>query len=243
MFKNARASFKHYLDTRYPDWDITIALRYLPIVDDLKRRKRGETILEVGSEIQGITPYLRAKVTGLDQGFDYSRRNKWLTPVEGSADALPFPDRSFTYLLSVDMLEHLPGKIRPQTIKEMLRVADKRIYLSFPCGKHSESVDQELDSYFFDRNGYHFPYLEEHVKNGLPPCDLVTKLVQADPDWELEIRGNTNSYLWKFLLKLGLSNTQWKTSLYRRLLFLLPILKYYNFSPTYRQLYIITRKS
>lgn len=242
MFKTVRQKLKNALDNRYPGWDLTIALRYLPIVDLIKaNHRKGDKILEVGSEIQGITPYLQLPVTGVDLGFDYARRNKWLTPVEGSAAKLPFPDQSFDYCLSVDMLEHLPKDIRKKAVEEMLRVTRKRIYLSFPCGPESEGVDKELDEYFYRRNGHHYDYLAEHVELGLPPCELVPKLIADNPDWSLEVRGNTSLWLWSLLLKMGLSNTQWQTSLYRRLLFLLPILKYLNFSPAYRQLYIITR--
>lgn len=244
MLHFARTKLKAFLDRRYPEWDLSIALRYLPIVKELRALKQiGETILEVGSEIEGITPYLQDYVTGVDLGFDYSRRNRFLKPVKGSVTKLPFPARSFDYVLSVDMLEHLAERDRPLAIKELLRVADKKIYLSFPCGKRSERIDRQLDEYFFRRNGRHFSYLQEHVKNGLPSCDFVPKILENNPAWDLQTSGNTNLMLWTFLLKLGLSNTPWKTSLYRRLLFLLPLLKHFNCPPTYRRLYILSRKA
>lgn len=242
MFNTVRAKLKHHLDTRYPAWDLSIALRYLPIVDDLKQiQQKNESILEVGSEIEGITPYLQQPVTGVDLGFDYSRANQWLTPVKGSATKLPFQNRSFDYVLSVDMLEHLLPTQREQAIKEMLRVADKKVYLAFPCGSASAAVDRELDRYFFNKNGQHFDYLAEHVKLGLPPCDLVPQLARRYPDWQLTVHGNTSLWLWRLMLKLGLSNEIIKTSLYRRLLFLLPLLKHCHLSPTYRRLYIFTK--
>ena len=43
------------------------------------------------------------------------------------------------------------------------------------------------------------------------------------------------------LLKFGLSGEKFKSSLYRRLLLLLPILKYFNFGSTYRKLFILKK--
>lgn len=235
---------KAYLDHRYQDWDLSIALRYLPIVDDLKKRLTSQDqVLEVGSEITGITPYLKRKITGVDQGFDYSRKNRYLTPVVGSATKLPFRDQSFDYVLSVDVLEHIPAKLREKAISEMLRVGKKRVYLTFPCGHKSEQVDRLLDEYFLARNGYHYTYLEEHVTLGLPPVDLVPKVARKHPEYRCQVYPNTSLFLWEFMLKFGLSNTPWKTSLYRRLLLLTPLLKHLNFPPTYRLLYVLTRES
>ncbi|MEK7165831.1 MAG: hypothetical protein AAB874_03430, partial [Patescibacteria group bacterium] len=66
-------------------WHPTIALRYLPIIDEL--RKNGflnVDVLEVGSGSIGIVPYLRHQVVGVDIAFlDPIHRN--LTPILGDA--------------------------------------------------------------------------------------------------------------------------------------------------------------
>lgn len=47
------------------------ALRYLPIVDLLKKeRLENSKILEIGSGSYGITPYLKKEVVGIDMSFD-----------------------------------------------------------------------------------------------------------------------------------------------------------------------------
>jgi hypothetical protein len=238
-----RPKIKSYIDERFSNWDISIALRYLPIVDALKKKtKPSDKILEVGSEISGITTYYPRSVTGLDQGFDYKRQNKYLKPVEGSAVAMPFKDQSFDYVISVDCIEHIPPKLRAKAVSEMLRVARKQIYLTFPVGPHSESIDKMLDLYFYQKNGEHFTYLTEHVENGLPGFDFVPNIVTKHKEWDIKVQGNTSTWLWVMLLKMGFSNIQWLTSIYRRLLLFLPVIKYCNFGSCYRQLYILTRK-
>lgn len=238
------ASFlKKYLATRYRGYDLSIALRYLPISKRLKTRlKPKDTIIELGSEITGITPYLHWKVTGLDRGFDYSRKNKWLRPVAGSVLDIPFDNKSFDYAISVDMLEHIPAKLRVKAISEMLRVTRKAVYLTFPTGTPSEVVDRQLDDYFYRQNGYRFDYLVEHTTYGLPPDDFVTKLLKKQKEWQLiETVPNTSLWLWKLMLKLALSNSPWKTGLYHRLLLLTPLLEHFNWGHCYRRLYIIER--
>ncbi|MFH1244012.1 MAG: methyltransferase domain-containing protein [bacterium] len=237
-----RPWLKRYLDSHFDGWDISIALRYLPIVTELKRISHpSDKILEIGSEIHGITTYYPRRVTGLDRGFDYTKQNRYLKPVIGSATHLPFQANSFDYVISVDCLEHVPTKLRAQAVKEMLRVATQKVYLTFPVGSASQDIDRRLDQYFYLRNGSHFGYLTEHVKNGLPPFDYIPQLLAHNHKWSYTVSGNTSNWLWTILLKMGLSNTPWQTSIYRRLLLFLPILKHCNFGPCYRQLYILTR--
>lgn len=235
---------KSLLATKYDGWDISIALRYLPIVKDLRARRRPrDRVLEVGSEITGITPYLQERVVGLDRGFDYSRQNKYLQPVKGSVLKLPFKDQEFAYSLAVDVLEHLRAGDRPRAVQEMFRVTKRRVYLSFPVGKEGEQIDRLLDQYFFDKHGQHYPYLAEHVANGLPGTSFVEDLLKHHQDWTLTAAvPNTSSWLWVLLLKLGLSNTRWQTNLYHRLLLLTPLLIHFNFGQTYRKLYILDRR-
>ncbi|MBI2011816.1 class I SAM-dependent methyltransferase [Candidatus Daviesbacteria bacterium] len=234
-----RNFFKRYINKKYPSWDITIALRYFPIVSDLKKiYQDGEKILEVGSEISGITPYLKKKVYGVDINFDYSKQNKYLKPIKASAINLPFKNNSIEYILSVDMLEHLNPKLRIKAIKEMLRVAKKKIFLSFPTGLHSEKVDLDLYLYF-KKIGFDYPYLMEHINLGLPNFDEIVDFIRLHKNIKLKVKGNTNIFIWKNLLKLGMSNHRFKSSLYKRFLILFPILRHLNFHPTYRKLFIL----
>jgi len=237
-----RDRLKEYIDTNYGNWDLTIALRYLPIVEDIRRSyQQGENILEVGSEIQGITPYLKMQVTGVDLDFDLTKKNQYLTPVKGSALDLPFKDSSFDYVLSVDMLEHIPEAKRKKAVEEMVRVTRKKIYLSFPCGLVAEKADISLHKYYLEKRGEAYPFLKEHVELGLPDCHQVYEWLSSIKGNDLRVFGNTSLWLWVMLLKFGLSGEKFKSSLYRRLLLLLPILKYFNFGSTYRKLFILKK--
>src|SRR3989344_2488552 len=229
---------KNYIDSNYPQWDISIALRYLPVIDEIKKQYDGtQSILEVGSEITGITTYLPVKVTGLDMDFDYSRQNEFLNPVKGSVLKLPFEKESFDYVISVDMLEHIRGDKRKKAVEEMMRVAKYKVIAAFPSGKDSEMVDQKLFDYFVATRGEEYQYLREHVDLGLPDADEVLGWMKGDRV-KVSKKPNTSLWLWERLLKMGLSGEQVKSSWYRRLLLALPILKYFNFGKVYRQVLV-----
>ena len=156
------------------------ALRYLPISDfilegDVKEPK----ILEVGSGLKGITPYIPFKITGVDVSFNGNIAEN-LTPVCLSGTNLPFSDKSFDYVISVDMLEHVPENERQNVITELLRVANKQVYLAVPCGRLSEIHDKALDDLFQKVRGERDHFLQEHVENGLPSKeDLITYIKAA----------------------------------------------------------------
>lgn len=242
MLAQVRNYLKNYIDKNYPEWDISIALRYCPIAEDLKKiHQEGESIVEIGSEITGITTYLKKAVIGIDTDFDYSKKNKYLAPLKGSALNLPLKDKTADYVLSVDMLEHIPPDKRSKAISEMVRITKQKLYLSCPCDKKSEEIDKNLDDYYHQKHGRRYPYLKEHLEYGLPRSEEIKAQLQKYKGFKLRVYGNTNCWLWLCLLKLGFSNHKFKCSLYRRMLVLFPILKHFHFGKTYRKLFILER--
>lgn len=239
-----RRIIKKYINKKYSAWDITVALRYLPIVKDInKNYHQGESILEVGSAESGITTYLKRDVTGVDLNFDKNLLSHYLQPIQGYATALPFRSLSFDYALSVDTLEHIPPVKRKQAIKELLRVARKKVYLAFPCGKEAQQADVEIDKYYLRKHKKRFLFLEEHLKYGLPEFGDIKNYLEMFSDFKVSFKKNTNIQLWKLLLSWGLSDENLKSSLYHRSLLFTPVFKYFNFGKTYRVLFIMERKS
>ncbi len=56
----------------------------------------------------------------------------------GSAEQLPFPDRSFDLVMATEILEHLPVALYQQVISELARVADKHILVTVPNSENLE---------------------------------------------------------------------------------------------------------
>lgn len=250
MFKKINRRLTEFLVEKYPNWDITIALRYLPIAGDIKRNfEEGDKILDVGSGEFGLATYLNDSfdITGTDVDFG-KRRERKLKVVEASADKLPFKDNSFDGVVCVDMLEHLPSPLRRKAVSEMIRVAKKKVYLSFPRGNLSAMIDRVISKYYKLTHKKELGYLREHQKYTLPEENKIGLLINQAAEKNVKKiqvakRGNTNSLLWLGLLILGFSEVRIFTNLYHKLLFVLPVLNLMHFWPTYRVSYFVDIKN
>ncbi len=103
---------------------------------DLAHLQPGETVLDVGcgTGTLAIAAQRRVGSAGTVHGIDASpemiaraTRKAARAAVDvvfgtGIAESLPFPDARFDAVLSTVMLHHLPGKARPQGVREMRRV-------------------------------------------------------------------------------------------------------------------------
>lgn len=229
-------------------WHPKVALRYLPIVAAIKKGGlKNPSILEVGSGSLGIAPYLKMPVTGVDQDFS-GPTFPLLKKVVGKATAVPFPDKSFDFVVMVDVLEHLPPKERPKAIEEALRCAQREVFIAVPCGKLAWQQDQELDRYFRQVFGKPFPFLAEHLKYGLPEKEAITAIIKTgvqDLNLRVEIKtfGSLNLSFRKFLMRGWMTKNKLVDFIFRKFFLLfIPIFRLINFEPTYRQLFFIKIK-
>ncbi len=159
---------------------IDVNIRYLPIVRELKARfgdaLAEQSILEVGSGDQGIARYLNLPVTGIDVAFGTTLHPK-LKPIKHQGYLLPFESQSFDVVVSTDMLEHVPPEHRFLSVSEMARVARKMLCLAVPAGKLAEAQDKALDELYYKLRGEHYPFLKEHVENGLPTVETINQML------------------------------------------------------------------
>lgn len=229
--------------SKYKVWDITIALRYLPAVNFLKRNSIDEdNFLEVGSGSLGICPYLARKVTGVDISFD-EITHPLLLPVKATGSKIPFKNNSFNFVLSMDTLEHLPYG-RKKMIYEILRVAKKGVIIGFPVGFWSKLVDSFLDWYYQKTHGEKLDFLVEHRKYSLPKTKEMEESIRnsarkLNKKISVQVKNNTNVFLLVFLLILGFSQKKLLCRFYRYLLVLTPFLVHLNFYPCYRKIFYI----
>src|SRR3989304_9789770 len=101
MFSQINRKVTRYINRKYPNWDITIALRYLSIIFDLKKNFPGKiAVLDVGSGEFGLATYSRGlfAVTGTD--VDFGNKKGTFKIFKASAETLPFADNSFIALVS-----------------------------------------------------------------------------------------------------------------------------------------------
>lgn len=152
-------------------------IRYAPIVDEiLGSGLASPSILEIGSGTRGIALYLPFRVTGVDVRFDGDVHPN-LGPVCQSGTDIPFGDGSFDYVVSVDMLEHVPPENRREVVHEMIRVARRKVFLAVPCGTPAEQQDRMLNDIYFKSRGTYYRYLQEHVLHGLPGVEEIRSMI------------------------------------------------------------------
>lgn len=231
-------------------WHPQLAIRYLPVVEEIKDLKRsdlagqGQTlrVLEVGSGGLGIAPYLKQLVTGIDIKFE-PPRYPLLKPINGDAINLEFANDSFDVVVSMDMLEHLSREKREKAVTEMLRVAKKRVIVGVPCGEQAIKHDQKMANVYVSKNASSFRFIDEHLEFGLPEeADILSYIKdgakKVGKKVKIQIKGNMNIKMREFLMR-GWTSKNWLTNIIYRKLFLLlvPMLRMMDGPPYYRKIF------
>lgn len=220
-------------------WHPEVALRYLPVVSEVKRESPN-SVLEVGSGGLGIAPYLGREVTGADTQFSLPI-HPFLKPVKVSGAKLPFADKSFDLVISVDTLEHINPRDRKAFLQELFRVAKKEVILAFPTGTKAAQQDEELARAYRGKFKTDFPFFTEHEKYGLPDKEEVLKIIKTTvPKARVTEEDNEGLGGRKFLMRGWMTKNFFAGFFYRKiLLFFLPVLEYFNREPYYRVILFI----
>ncbi|MEW6661065.1 MAG: class I SAM-dependent methyltransferase [Bacillota bacterium] len=175
--------------------DLDLLMRYAPLVECLQRQKAA-SILEVGSGSYGITRFYRRRVVALDTSFP-PPVSPYLEPRIGTATSLPFPGLSFDFVISVDVLEHLPPGERERALREMWRVARKCVICGVPCGRQAMAHEERYNTAYQHKFGHENKWLVEHKKHGLPEKSDVERIVGrvASPG-KVSVIPNVNLDFW-----------------------------------------------
>ncbi len=223
------------------NFDITIFLRYKPIVRFLKSESRKLTVCEIGSGSFGVGPYLKRDFIGVDLNFSDSK-SKYLVPQKLSATSLPKTWTSkFDAVISIDMLEHIPLGKRRSVVFEMARITKKYAFVSFPTSRISSLTDLVLRKYYKKTHGEELDFLLEHEKYPLPSVKNVIAdfrkqaKLQGKNIKRISVTNNTSCFLHLFLLLLGFSENKRLTKVFRLSYYMRNILSFVNFIP-YRKL-------
>ncbi len=143
-------------------------------------------ILEVGGSrgclCQFVQPHQLVVVVNVDDSGD----------VCGSGDRLPFADKSFDAVASMDTLEHVKPAQRAAFVGELRRVAKKRLVLCAPLGTPQHQQVEERMQQFYRQRGVEHRWLGEHLENGLPTVEEVCALFEGVP-YDLFFYGDCRS--------------------------------------------------
>ena len=206
---------------RYLLWSRTkrfdVELRYRPVAQFLKhnmaRLGPNPRILDAGSGPLGLAHHLGRECVGVDVAFPPQAPAigaERLERVMGSITELPFRDRSFDLVTSMDTLEHLTPENRPAAVRELFRVACKTVILGAPYGSRASEDDRKAQ--VVERAlGVEPDWRREHVANGLPGPELdtlVASLASARGATRVRIRPHEGLLGHRLRWKLGLTIPQ-----------------------------------
>ncbi|MGC8889892.1 MAG: methyltransferase domain-containing protein [bacterium] len=82
----------------------------------------------------------------------------------GKIETLDLPAKFFDIVTCLDVIEHVPARLRRESIEILARLARKRLYITFP---HNREAQEFVYSYTKNR------WLEEHLINGIPSEDEI----------------------------------------------------------------------
>ncbi|MBN2209399.1 MAG: methyltransferase domain-containing protein [Candidatus Coatesbacteria bacterium] len=166
--------------------------RYAFVVSQLRERGlAGASILEVGSGSFGLAPFVKHRVIGVDERFD-QQRHELLAPVKGRAGHLPFRDASFDVVVSLDVIEHIPGASRSSVIAEMFRLCRSHLIVGCPVGETAKRCDRAFVDWLTN-SGKDVPWwVEEHFRTGVPSEEEMAAVIQGLPNARFQVYDNEN---------------------------------------------------
>lgn len=233
---------KAWWNRRYPDWVPEIALRYLPVVESICAESSRGLILEVGVNRSGLTTYLRRPVVGVDCVLE-GASPAFVTSILAKGQALPFQSGSFDFTVCMDTLEHIKSSDRNRFLRELMRVTRRRVYIGCPMGSQAEQEDKALQQYYRVQRGESFPFLDEHVANGLPRLQAVLAEMEgiaeeSERPVRFHCEPNLNVWVHGMLLRLWMRTDRVSYALHRLAIVLVHVRRWLNVGPCYRQIIV-----
>ena len=164
--------------------DIDRWSRYVHVVNELRKTNgKGLSVLDVGSGGKGISGFLsplKWNYFALDIQKDAFKNLKKAHKVVGDGCRLPFRDKIFDVVISVDTAEHIPKSIRHNFYQELKRVHKKKIVITCPIqsndglfqGKRYDITFQYL---YQKEKGIEEPNTAQHIASDHPTMNEIKK--------------------------------------------------------------------
>lgn len=147
------------------------------------------TVLDVGGYMGRTVEFLpNDKVDVLDV-FDVDAPNY----IKGDATKMLMGDKSYDFVCSFDVLEHIPKAKRESFIKESARVANKGFFIAAPTDDADglvSLVEHEVNDVFKIVNGQNHRWLKEHIENGIPNNQFIENIITKQGLFYTVIKSN-----------------------------------------------------
>ena len=110
-------------------------------------------------------------------------------------------------------------------------------------GSQAEQEDKDLRQYYRMQRGGSFPFLDEHVANGLPRLKSVLAEMEGIAEdtarpIRLHCEANLNVWVHRMLLRLWMRTDRVSYALHRLAILLVYVRHWLNIGPCYRQIIV-----
>ena len=179
--------------------------RYACAIKEVREMESEISVLEIGAGGEGISYFSnlfkKCDFFLFDVRKDAFNGLNKRQAIIGDGCRLPFRDKAFDVIVSVDTVEHIPKSLRHNFYKELKRVCKKRIILTCPI-QSSDGIFQgkKYDitfQYLYERNyGVRETNTAQHIAAGHPTLEEIKRAI---PD--SAIYGYQNCECWlKYML-------------------------------------------
>lgn len=191
------------MDNKY-QYSFDIFEKYSMVADIIKNETTDNqkiTVLEIGGRGDLLKEFLpNAEIFILDNEL-VSKSPHFIL---GDATKLEFSDNHFDFIVSCDVLEHIPLEEREEYIREHYRCAKKTsIFIAPFSGSENEKLEADvLENYMKLSGGEDYRWLREHKINGLPKlADIIDILNKNKITYDCVPLGDSN--IWHFMINLS----------------------------------------
>lgn len=157
--------------------------RYASVMVELEFDDDGnllESVLDVGCGPHGLACAApSARFAGIDVQFA-DQVAVGMTALRSAPGPLPFADASFDTVVCLDTLEHIPSQDRAGFVRELARVAARRVLVACPSDESAQL--QDILRLEYGVRGLPLPgWLDEHDEHGLPSPEQIRDVCAAVP--------------------------------------------------------------
>jgi SAM-dependent methyltransferase len=148
----------------------------------------GDGLLDVGCGPGGLAAFLPSvEVTGVDLNEPTNPPSN-LRFVRGSITSLPFEDRTFGVVASIDTIENLTSEDRTAGIRELMRVARRAVVIACPNGELAARSDSRLRRAYEARNRPVPEWVREHESHPYPSVESVVRDIGVTRHPKISVR-------------------------------------------------------
>lgn len=158
--------------------------RYVCAIKEIRKIESEVSVLEIGAGGEGISYFSNLLKSCnfflFDVRKDAFNGLKKKQTIIGDGCRLPFRDKAFDVIVSVDAVEHIPKLIRHNFYKELKRVCKKRLIITCPLQSSDAAFQGEkydiIFQYFYERaHGVKEPNTEQHIASGHPTLEEINR--------------------------------------------------------------------